>query len=523
MKHTQTFDGRSLRIVANMAIAGGLALSFIAAEPGHAATTPVAAAEKKAPLTEASTPTSTTVAAPLSITLNKSTRVRLAEPVTRMSVGNPAVADVILISPRELYFLGKRIGSTNVILWTRDGAVTLMDLAIGVDTTALEENLRQLLPGEKGIKIAAASDSVVLTGVVSNAIKASQAEAIAEAYIRNLPTALELPVKAGDTGPDLRITQTTAGGSGGSRAQSKRVVNLLTVSAPQQVMLEVKVAEVSKALIDRLGSEFGMDRSNGSWNYGIFSSLPSTLGSGAVVGGAKSPTKFFSLDMEQEDGLIKILAEPTIMSISGQEASFRAGGKVFIPVSRNVEDNGRTTFTLEEKEFGVGLTFTPTVLEEGRINLKVQPEVSELVPEGAPFASVNGVVSVLPSMTIRRANTTVQLGDGQSFAIAGLIKNNVNQTIKRIPLLGDIPILGALFRSAKFQEDKTELLFVITPRLVKPLPANYALPTDNFVRPSRSDYFLRGKQEGTGESEPETKKDPAATQPQADPSGFQMK
>lgn len=533
MKHTQTLARLDVRTVSASVVVGALALSYLGIQSAYAAQATVA--EKKGVVQEDVAPGAANVAAPLSITINKSTRIHLPAAVSRMSVGNPAIADVVLISPRELYFLGKRIGSTNIILWTKDGGVTLMDLAVGVDTGALEENLRQLLPSEKGIKVAAASDSVILTGVVSDALKATQAEAIAEAYVRNLPTALELPIKAGESGADLKITQTTTGGTGGGRAQAKRVVNLLRISAPQQVMLEVKVAEIAKTLIEKLGSEFGMDRTNGSWQYGLFSSLPGTLapvgGTGGILTGAKSPTKFLSLDMEREDGLIKILAEPNIMAISGQEASFRAGGKIFIPVERDFDESGRARFTLEEKEFGVGLTFTPTVLEEGRINLKVMPEVTELVPEGAPFASVNNVVTVFPSMTVRRASTTVQLGDGQSFAIAGLIKNNVNQTIKRIPLLGDIPILGALFRSTKFQEDKTELMFVVTPRLVKPLPPNYALPTDSFVRPSSGDAFLRGKQEGSSSDANEKKTSPAddasstkAAEPgKADPSGFQMK
>ena len=203
MKHTQTLARLDVRTASATIVAGVLALSFLHSQETHAA--PAPAVEKRSVVQDDVAPTATNVAAPLNITINKSTRIRLPAAVNRMSVGNPAIADVVLISPRELYFLGKRIGSTNVILWTKDGTVTLMDLSVGVDTSALEENLRQLLPGEKGIKVAAASDSVILTGVVSDALKASQAEAIAEAYLRNLPTALELPIKTGDSGPTLRL------------------------------------------------------------------------------------------------------------------------------------------------------------------------------------------------------------------------------------------------------------------------------------------------------------------------------
>ncbi|MCZ7559019.1 MAG: hypothetical protein M5U30_02345 [Burkholderiaceae bacterium] len=224
-----------------------------------------------------------------------------------------------------------------------------------------------------------------------------------------------------------------------------------------------------------------------------------------------------------------MLAEPNIVSISGQEASFLAGGKIFIPVSRTNAATGVPTITLEEKEFGVGLKFTPTVLDGGRINLQVAPEVSELSQTGSPFTTVNGETSVLPSFTTRRAQTTVQLNDGQSFAIAGLIKNNVTETIKRFPVLGEVPVLGALFRSSEFQTDRSELMFVVTARLVKPLPPDHALPTDNFVPPSRTEFFLNGQLEGSGHPDvPPTerqkqKSEEGATMAPAGRGGFQLK
>ena len=211
------------------------------------------------------------------------------------------------------------------------------------------------------------------------------------------------------------------------------------------------------------------------------------------------------------------------MAISGQEASFRAGGKVFIPVARENNLTGGTTVTLEEKEFGVGVKFKPTVLEGGRINLKVSPEVSEINRTGTPFTTVNGVTSVLPSFTLRRAETTVQLNDGQSFMIAGLVSNNVAETVNRFPGLGELPILGPLFRSSQFQNDKTELMFVITPRLVRPLPPDYALPTDSYVEPSRAEFFFEGKMEGDA---PKQRGQAPAQQPGAAPGksgGFEMK
>jgi pilus assembly protein CpaC len=183
------------------------------------------------------------------------------------------------------------------------------------------------------------------------------------------------------------------------------------------------------------------------------------------------------------------------MAISGQHASFLSGGKIFIPVSQT-NNNGVPTITLEEKEFGIGVKFIPTVLDGSRINLKLVSEVSDLSQTGSPFTTVGGITAVLPSLSVRRADTTVQLNDGQSFVIAGLIKNNFTETIKRFPGLGEVPVLGALFRSSEFQNAQTELLFVVTPRLVKPLTEAPRLPTDNHVVPSRSEVYFNGSLEG---------------------------
>ena len=189
------------------------------------------------------------------------------------------------------------------------------------------------------------------------------------------------------------------------------------------------------------------------------------------------------------------------MAVSGQEGSFLAGGRIFIPVAQNGGANGGTV-TLEEKEFGVGLRFTPTVLGGGRINIRVAPEVSELSREGVGL-SARGVAggAILPLLTTRRATTTVQLQDGQSFAIGGLIRDNLSQNIRALPVLGEVPVLGALFRSSDFQSDRSELVFIVTPRLVQPLPADISLPTDGYRPPGRAEFFLGGKMEGAAAAE----------------------
>ncbi len=466
------------------------------------------------------------IAPAMDLVVGKSTLLRLPGPIERISLGNPAVADVTLISPSELYLLGKTFGSTNVIMWRRGGPTTIFDVTVSADVTGLRDRLKSVMPEEQGIQIQASSDSIVLSGTVSSALKADHVVQIAESFVRVASRGITLPIAIGaqtaQPGQQLSVGQEVS--SGGSASLRPRVVNLMRVAQPQQVMLEVKVAEVSKNLLDKLGVGLDLQRRSGSVTYGIISSLLAN-GPGAVFG-VNSNGNALQIDAERKDGLVKILAEPNIVAVSGQEASFLAGGKIFIPVSRT-NNAGIAVFTLEEKEFGVGLKFTPTVLDGGRINLKVAPEVSELAQTGSPFLTLGGVTAVLPSFTTRRAQTTVQLMDGQSLAIAGLIKNNVTESIKRLPILGEIPILGALFRSSEFQTDRSELMFIVTPRLVRPLAPGYALPTDGFVPPTRSEFFLEGKLEGSGSPDvPPDRGAPAgagAAAPARERGGFQIK
>jgi pilus assembly protein CpaC len=483
--------------------------------------------------------TSVAVDPPTSVTLGKSSLVRLSVPVVRMVVGglpagraaapnaesvsastppmapgvpgsasamglaaaqaaNDGVAqvDITLLSPTELFFLGRRPGSMNLVLQAADGRCFIRDVQVTVDPDNLQAKLAELMPGEGDIKVRAMDGALVLTGQVSDALKLDQ--------VMNVASSL---------------------------GEGRRVVNMMRVAAPQQVMVEVKIAEVSKSLLDRFGIDYSRvfaTATGGGVVSGILGGTPGVLGRfagsnldfrgtasaavgnvlGTAGGTAATPSlplggpvragssTVIGIDAQSRDGLIRVLAEPNIMAISGQPASFLSGGKIFIPVAQNREFGGGLTTTLEEKEFGVGLKFTPTVLDAGRVNLKLTSEVSELAQTGSAFTTVGGVTSVLPSISTRRVDTTVQLGDGQSFAIAGLIKNNSTQSISRFPGLGDVPILGVLFRSTEFQKDQTELVFVVTPRLVKPAQTAILLPTDVHTPPSRSDVWLGGKAEG---------------------------
>jgi pilus assembly protein CpaC len=438
----------------------------------------------------------TQVEGPSFVTLGKSTVVMLPYEVVRMAIGGgqsgqraavaqpvpeggpavavPAVAmrnsqvqdgvsevRIALLAPNELFVLGRKTGSMNVILQDADGRCHLKDIVVTVDPQALQGMLAELVPEERGIKVRAAESSLVLTGEVSDAAVLDQVMSLAASY--------------GD---------------------EKKVVNMLRVSGAQQVMLEVKIAEVSKTLLDKLGASVGLNRSrNGGTD--TFSLLSDFLSKGnGLVEAMRIGRTAVQVDGQKDDGLVRVLAEPNIMAVSGQQASFLSGGKIFIPVARSPGISGFSTITLEEKEFGIGVKFTPTVLGGSRINLKMVSEVSDLSQTGSPFLTVGGVTSVLPSFSVRRADTTVQLNDGQSFVIAGLIKNNMTETIKRFPGLGEVPVLGALFRSSEFQTDQTELMFVITPRLVKPLASAPRLPTDNHVVPSRAGVYANGALEG---------------------------
>jgi pilus assembly protein CpaC len=281
---------------------------------------------------------------------------------------------------------------------------------------------------------------------------------------------------------------------------ANKVINMLQVEGSQQVMLEVKVAEVSKTLLDQLGVDFSMTRTVSDTTVSLISKLLSA-GASTITADRGNGRTSVTLSAEMKKGLVKILAEPTITAVNGQEGSFLAGGKIFIPIPQG-GPSGSNIITLEEKEFGVGLRFLPTVLEDGLINLKVTPEVSELSQVGTTLTSLSGQTSLLPSITTRRASTTIQLRDGESFAIGGLIKSNITEQIRAMPVLGEIPVLGALFRSSAFQTEQSELLFIVTPRLAKALPAPYALPTDSYKPPSRSQFFLEGRMEGDAPVQP---------------------
>lgn len=428
----------------------------------------------------------------LELMRGKSVLKRFCTPAGQVMVGDPKVANVVVPNASEVVIVARSVGSTNLIVSSRDKRSTVIDLNVAIDTSALRAQFDTLFPLERDIRIGTSGNAVVLSGMVSDVGVASQLADLATAFQESAA-----PSAGGDAGAGSPAPSSVGAPAAAAAGSAAKVLNMLALAAPQQVMLEVKIAEISKSLVDQLGAKAGFSKTNGNWTYAAVSSLLS--GGAGAVGAVGTGIKELTIDGEKRDGLVKILAEPNVMAISGQEASFLAGGKIFIPVAQN-SVGGAGLITLEEKEYGVAVKFTPTVLPGGRINLRVAPEVSELNREGIGIttsgSSNNSATAILPSFTTRRAATTVQLQDGQSFAIGGLIRNNVTSTIKRFPFLGDVPVLGTLFRSSDFQNDRTELVFIVTPRLAKPMQSQPALPTDGYVQPTRAEFLIGGQLEG---------------------------
>jgi len=425
--------------------------------------------------------------------------------VTRIAVSDPRIADFVLIGPRQVYVYGKAIGQTHLLLWNEDRLLQQIEVAVNVDLGELQRNLAELLPREKDLSVKTLGTSIVLTGTVADAIAADQAVGFVEAYARGLGNIA--PSGAGASGAAaMGSTDPGGGGSagaatGGAARSLVRVINTLRIRDAQQVMLEVRIAEVSKTLLQRLGSSLDGSGNTGDVSWGVTSGF---LTPGSPLARLLFRGRGVGVDALKQQDVFRVLAEPTIIAVSGEEGSFLAGGRLLIPVNQGV--GGVAAVTLQERDFGVGLKFRPTVLDEGRISLRVAPEVTELGFQSLQVGGANAIqvggannltTSPIPSFTLRRVSTTVQMRDGQSLIIAGLLKDNLRNIVRQVPLLGDVPVLGALFRSSSYQADLTELIVVVTPRLVKATDERPALPTDNFTPPTERQLFLEGQVEGT--------------------------
>jgi pilus assembly protein CpaC len=422
----------------------------------------------------------------LQLLVGKSIILKSDRPAKRVSIADPGVADFVLISPYEIYITGKASGVTNLTLWQNKKIFAIYDLEVSYDVSRLKQKLHEALPGERDLRVIATHDSITLAGKISNTANLSQAIALARTY-----------------------------------APEGKVTNILEVGGVHQVMLEVRVAEMARSLIRRFGVNFNYVKGGqfGVSTLGGLSEVVSPVDSNIWTedaSGVGSPVQFIVspavnalfrfkskganwtgfIDALKQDGLVKILAEPTLVSLSGQTANFLAGGEFPVPVPQ-----GLGTVAIEYKPFGVGLSFTPTVLSENKIAIKVEPEVSEL--DFSTAVQFQGFV--VPGLSTRKASTMVELADGQSFAIAGLLRENVRDVLNKFPLLGDIPVLGTLFRSRGFQKNETELIIIATPHLVKPLNMEkQTLPTDYYKEPDDTEFYILGFMEGTENNNPST-------------------
>lgn len=377
-------------------------------------------------------------------------------------VANADIADVVVLTDRSFHVTGKRGGKTSVLLYDQDKQlIDIIDVKVGYDLVELKQSLFETLPGEQ-VEVRMLGGGIYLSGEVSSPNVANQAEKIAQAYAPG------------------------------------KVTNGLSINDSHQVMLEVRFVEASRNAVKELGIGLLTNKPGdfvagsggavlGQNGIGLVSGNLPTL-AGTILSSISGASLDTNIQALEDQGVIRTLAEPNLVSMSGDTASFLAGGEFPIPVAADEDSIG-----IEFRQFGVGLSFTPTVLDDGIINLEVKPEVSQI-----DFANAVRIAGTeIPALRVRRADTTVELRNGQSFAIAGLLENESSNSKSQVPWLGDVPVLGALFRSSRYKKRETELVIIVTPRLVQPVAdiSELATPLDYNKAPTELDSFLNGKTE----------------------------
>jgi pilus assembly protein CpaC len=402
--------------------------------------------------------------------------VRLPRNVADVWTSNPSVADVHVTNPRQINLFGKDFGEATVIATAADGSVVYgASVRVSQNLPSINEVMRAAMP-DSDVRVLTVGQTAILQGTVASPEDAATANLLA---LRELNPGVDFS----KDGAMCKIC----------------VINRLKTATPLQVNLKVKIAEVNRSLLKQVGVNLLSSDPTSGFKFGI------GQGEGASTGPGSSPFgvnqilngttvgaagKLFGLDiagaidLAETDGLVTTLAEPNLTALSGETASFLAGGEFPIPISQSLG-----SISIEYKQYGVGLAFTPIVLADGRISMRVRPEVSELSNEGA--VELNNFT--VPALTTRRAETTVELGSGQSFMIAGLLRNAATNDINKAPFLGDLPILGALFRSTRFRRSETELVIIVTPYLVRPVSGRLAAPTDGLRVPSDATRVWEGQ------------------------------
>ncbi len=409
----------------------------------------------------------------LEVPMNRAVVVESDVPFTELSIANPSIADISSLSDRTIYVLGKAPGRTTLTLLGGDGRlISNVEVHVAPDIAEFKERLQQILPGEP-IEVRTANDGIVLSGSVSSAAKLDRAMDLAQRYA-----------------PD-------------------RVSNLMSVGGTQQVMLKVRFAEMQRSVSKSLSSSLAIQGSTLGGNLGLSGGTNSTSTTGAIVNALnaispstadKNGAMLFGfnagglevgilLEALESRGMVRTLAEPNLVALSGQEAKFLAGGEYPVPVS---QEDGKVT--VEYKPFGVQLDFVPRVVDGDIINLELEASVSSIDPANG-FSQGGFTVDAFRK---RQTSTTVEMRDGESFAIAGLLSDDFRDLNGQVPWLGDIPVLGALFRSAEYARQQTELVIIVTPHLVSPTRGEaLALPTDRVQPPSEAGLFLFGHVTGS--------------------------
>lgn len=384
--------------------------------------------------------------------------LRFDRPVGRVFLGNSEIADVIPLTDRSIYLLGKEAGTSSLTVMERGQRATPMatyTVQVGVDALGLKRTLHEIMPQEE-VEVRLAGDGLVLSGDVSSSAAAQRAAAIAE------------------------------------RFAAERVVNSTTIRAAEQVMLEVRVSEVQRNALQALGLRTRVGWSNNGDTSSLLTGIINPDAFATLIGRGVSGdyTIRAALDALEERGVVTTLAQPTLVALSGETANFFAGGEFPIPVAVD-DSSGRARVTIEFKQFGVSVGFTPTVIGD-TINLAVAPEVSALDPNN----SIRLFGTEIPALTTRRAQTTVEMRDGQSFAIAGLIRRDFTDSVRGIPGMSSVPVVGALFRSNSFERQETEVVIIVTARRAHPTTlAQLPTPTDLFNAPNQMQLYFLGRTE----------------------------
>jgi pilus assembly protein CpaC len=390
---------------------------------------------------------------PIRLDVGSGTLIRLPRAANTVFVASPDIADVQVKSPTLIYLTAKSPGETVIYAVDADDRVLLnAPVRVDLDLSQLRQSLRQLVPGAP-ISVSEVNSSLVLSGAVASAGQAEKARTLAAAV--------------------------------GGAVKGEQVINRLTVATPNQVDLHVRIAEVDRNILKQIGINW--DKPSGNITFTTNNPVSGVnFLTGKFLPGAEQISTM--IDALATEGFVTDLADPNLTAVSGQTASFLAGGEIPYEVAQPGSVGSATLYTVQFEEYGVQLAFTPTVIDADHLSLKVRPEVSSL--DYAHAIPVNGVLE--PGFIVRQAETTVELASGQSFALAGLLQHDTEQDISKVPWLGDIPILGALFRSNKFQNDETELVVIVTPYLVRPPITALATPLNGWAAPHDAQQVLWG-------------------------------